>query len=178
MADERDRPVSKLSGGLHRRLDLAIALVGDPDVLFLDEPTTGFDPAARRAAWRLLEDLKGLGKSILLTTHQLEEANELADRIAILSAGRVVAFGPPSAIHASTASGLAGSVIRFRLPVGAELPMPADLDGGWAVIRTTEPVDTLATLTSWARRCQLELPGLTVLPPSLEDAYLELTSGE
>jgi ABC-2 type transport system ATP-binding protein len=172
--------VKTLSGGQQRRLDLALGLVGDPDLLFLDEPTTGFDPSARRRSWELIESLRELGKTILLTTHYMDEAQNLADRVAILAGGRVVATGTPE--------GLGGrdqgeAVISFRLPAGTALDdLPAGLPGRPAAhddrveLRTTEPTRALHLLTSWALHRGEELDALTVTRPSLEDVYLALTA--
>jgi ABC-2 type transport system ATP-binding protein len=155
-ADERSRV---LSGGQRRRLDLALALVGDPELVFLDEPTTGFDPAARRTAWKVIEALKDLGKTILLTTHYLEEAQALADRVAIVKDGVIAAEGPPSELGATRAS--------YRVSY---------LSGGERVEHTTEdPTDLLHRLTGDALARGERLEGIEVARPSLEDVYLELT---
>ena len=151
-----------LSGGQRRRLDLGVALVGDPDVVFLDEPTTGFDPAARRSAWEMVRSLRGLGKTILLTTHYLDEAQQLADRVAVLVGGRIVRQGPP----AELTGGATRSVIRFRR------------DGETVSIETEEPTRLLHELTAEAVSRGEELQSLEVLRPTLEDVYLELVEGE
>ena len=156
--DRRDARVKTLSGGQKRRLDLAVALVGDPDVVFLDEPTTGFDPAARRTAWETVRSLRALGKTILLTTHYLDEAQQLADRVAVLVAGRIVELGTPAELIG--ASSLAQ--IRYRR------------DGEVVVVETAEPTATLHRLTAEALARGEELEGLEVRRPSLEDVYLEL----
>jgi ABC-2 type transport system ATP-binding protein len=173
-ADDR---VGRLSGGQHRRLDVALALIGDPELLFLDEPTTGFDPSARRRAWELVTKLRELGKTIFLTTHYMDEAQVLADRVAIIVGGAIVAEGPPDRLGRSTAT----TEIRFRLPdriqVG-ELPIDGaevDRDGALVTVITGEPVRVLNELTGWALGRRLELLGLQVGTPSLEDIYLELT---
>ena len=174
LADRAGARIRTLSGGQRRRLDLALALVGDPDLIFLDEPTTGFDPAARRNAWALVKSLCGLGKTVLLTTHYMEEAQALADRVAVMAGGRLVAEGTPDTIGGRQAS---ASHIRFRLPAGIAanaLPVPAVVDGDTAVVRTEAPTRDLHALTSWAVAAGLELAALTVTPPSLEDVYLEL----
>jgi ABC-2 type transport system ATP-binding protein len=175
LADRAGARIRSLSGGQRRRLDLALALVGDPDLLFLDEPTTGFDPAARRAAWELVKSLCGLGKTVLLTTHYMEEAQVLAHRVAVVAAGRVVAEGPPDTLGGRQAS---ASRIRFRLPPGCDpggLPRPAAVDGdGTVVLRSEDPTRDLHALTGWALARGVELAGLSVTPPSLEDVYLEL----
>jgi ABC-2 type transport system ATP-binding protein len=158
-AEERSR---LLSGGQRRRLDLALALVGDPELVFLDEPTTGFDPAARRTAWSVIGALKDLGKTILLTTHYLEEAQVLADRVAIVKDGVIAAEGPPSELGATRAS--------YRV---------AYLTGGERVEHITDdPTDLLHHLTGDALARGERLDGLEVSRPSLEDVYLELTAEE
>jgi ABC-2 type transport system ATP-binding protein len=162
------------AGAQRRRLDLALALVGDPELIFLDEPTTGFDPAARRNAWALVKSLCGLGKTVLLTTHYMDEAQALADRVAVMAGGRIVAEGPPDTLGGRHAS---ASRIRFRLPAGrkpADLPLPAAGEGDSVVVRTEAPTRDLHALTSWALAEGVELAGLSVSPPSLEDVYLEL----
>jgi ABC-2 type transport system ATP-binding protein len=158
----RDARVRTLSGGQLRRLDLALALVGDPELIFLDEPTTGFDPAARRQAWETIRGLRALGKSILLTTHYMEEAHRLADRLAILREGAIVATGSPRDLLA----GHAGVEIRFRR------------NGREVVIDTDEPTRVLHELTAEALAAGSELEGLEVHRRSLEDVYLELTREE
>jgi ABC-2 type transport system ATP-binding protein len=159
LAERRDQRVRTLSGGQLRRLDLALALVGDPELIFLDEPTTGFDPAARRQAWETIRGLRELGKTILLTTHYLEEAQTLADRLAILRDGRIVSVGTPRELLAG--DGLVE--IRYRR------------DGQEVVVETTEPTRVLNELTAEALARGEELEGLEVHRRSLEDVYLELT---
>ncbi len=169
----------RLSGGQRRRLDVGIALVGDPALLFLDEPTTGFDPAARRKAWEMIGGLRDIGKTILLTTHYLEEAEALADRIAILSQGRVIAEGRPDELGGPERN---RTVISFRLEDRAEVELPDSLagrsqsDGGAAVVRisTPDPAGDLAALISWAGEQGIDLGSLEVKRPSLEDVYLEM----
>jgi ABC-2 type transport system ATP-binding protein len=159
--EKRDARVRTLSGGQLRRLDLALALVGDPDLIFLDEPTTGFDPAARRHAWETIRDLRALGKTILLTTHYLDEAQELADRLAIIQDGRIVLEGTPRELVAAE-----GTVeIRYRR------------NGDEIVLDTDEPTRVLHDLTEEALARGEELEGLQVQRRSLEDVYLELTQG-
>ncbi len=165
-----------LSGGQQRRIDMALGLIGDPDLLFLDEPTTGFDPEARRAAWEMIKGLRSLGRTIILTTHYMEEAEYLADRVAVLLDGRIVACAPPSQLL-----GEGESTVRFRLPAGteqADLPAPVAavvaVDEGQAVVSTDRPTALLAELAGWAVARGIELTDLTVSPPSLEDAYLQL----
>jgi ABC-2 type transport system ATP-binding protein len=148
-----------LSGGQRRRLDLGVALVGDPELLFLDEPTTGFDPSARRAAWDTIRSLRSLGKTILLTTHYIEEAHRLADRVAVLRRGEIVASGTPAELIAQGPS----TIIRYRR------------DGEEVVVETEEPVRLLHELTGDALRNGFELGGLEVHRPTLEEVYLSLT---
>ena len=168
-----------LSGGQQRRLDVALALVGDPDLLFLDEPTTGFDPAARRQAWSLVESLKPLGKTVFLTTHYMDEAEALANRVAIIAAGVIVAEGTPQTLGGRQD---APAEIRFRRPAGMD---PAALLGagvragdGWVSLQTAHPARVLQILQDWSREHGTELPGLEVRRPSLEDIYLQLVGGE
>ncbi|HSS08933.1 MAG TPA: ABC transporter ATP-binding protein [Acidimicrobiales bacterium] len=165
--------VRTLSGGQQRRLDLGLALIGDPDLLFLDEPTTGFDPSARRASWDIISNLCSLGKTVLLTTHYMDEAQHLANRVAVIAGGRFVAEGPPDSLGGRDTASVH---IRFTLPEGVsaeDLPLPVSLDGAGVLVETTEPTKALATLTTWAVDRSLELPGLTVTRPTLEDVYLE-----
>jgi ABC-2 type transport system ATP-binding protein len=167
--------VKTLSGGQQRRLDLALGIVGDPELLFLDEPTTGFDPGARRGAWQIVSDLRNLGKTVVLTTHYLDEAQHLADRVVVLVGGRIVADGPPDEIgrHADERT-----IVRFGLPAGVaagDLPLPARPEGDAFVVETVSPTADLHRLTSWAVERGVEVPGLTVTRPTLEDVYLELT---
>jgi ABC-2 type transport system ATP-binding protein len=159
LAEKQGARVKTLSGGQKRRLDLALGLIGDPDVLFLDEPTTGFDPAARRAAWELIRSLRSLGKTILLTTHYLDEAEQLADRVAVLREGEIVALGTPQELTASRVA----TEIRYRR------------DGREVVVETEEPTRVLHELTAEALAAGRELEGLQVRRPSLEEIYLELT---
>jgi ABC-2 type transport system ATP-binding protein len=158
--EKRDARVKTLSGGQKRRLDLGVALVGDPDLVFLDEPTTGFDPAARRAAWDMIRSLRSLGKTILLTTHYLDEAEQLADRLAVLREGVIIREGTP----AELTGGSNETEIRYRK------------DGHDVVVRTTEPTKILHKLTAEAQAEGRELEGLSVRRPTLEDVYLSLTA--
>jgi ABC-2 type transport system ATP-binding protein len=176
-----DTRIRALSGGQRRRLDLALAIAGDPELLFLDEPTTGFDPSARRRSWALIDNLRSLGKTILLTTHYMDEAQNLADRVAVLAGGKIVAEGPPELL-VDDHDGLAR--VRFRLPGGvdvAEVPFPADAElehaNGLVSFRTASPSEALLPLVLWATAHGYELEGLTVTRPTLEDVYLELTEG-
>jgi ABC-2 type transport system ATP-binding protein len=178
---KRDAWTRTLSGGQQRRLDLALGIVGDPDVIFLDEPTTGFDPSARRRAWELVDSLRALGKTILLTTHYMDEAQNLADQVAIMAAGRIVAQGSPGSLGGRD---VAEAEISFRLPrdtglddlpaLGPERPR---LEDGRVTLRTAAPTGALHALTGWALARGTELEGLAVTRPSLEDVYLRLTGG-
>ena len=177
IGEKRDAKVKTLSGGQRRRLDLALGLVGDPELLFLDEPTTGFDPEARRKAWELVENLRALGKTVLLTTHYMDEAEHLADRVAVIARGRLVALGTPEELAATSK---ATSVLSFRLPAGIEPSELPQLDGqilheglDWQ-IPTAQPTLALSRLTSWAVARGIEVPSLSVSRPSLEDTYLAL----
>jgi ABC-2 type transport system ATP-binding protein len=168
---QADQRAAKLSGGQRRRLDVALALVGAPELLFLDEPTTGFDPAARRAAWEVIEGLRDLGTTILLTTHYLEEAERLADRVGIIKDGVIVAEGPPDEI-----GGDERRIARIRFRAPAELPEGLVARDGWVELRTATPVSDLARVCSWADERGIDLPDLEVARPSLEDVYLDLTA--
>ena len=160
--EKRDARVKTLSGGQKRRLDLGVALVGDPDLVFLDEPTTGFDPAARRAAWDMIRALRSLGKTILLTTHYLDEAEQLADRVAVLREGQIIREGTPAELTGGTNE----TEVRYRQ------------DGHEVVIHTTEPTRLLQELTAAALAEGREVEGLQVRRPTLEDVYLSLTTPE
>jgi ABC-2 type transport system ATP-binding protein len=178
LREKRDTRVGKLSGGQQRRLDVAVALAGDPELLFLDEPTTGFDPAARRGAWEMIRNLKELGKTIFLTTHYMDEAQHLADEVAIISRGRIVAQGSPASLGGRDT---AATRLRFRVPAGAdELPpdLRGDGAGGTIELLTEEPTGTLHRLTGWAIERGVQLDSLEVTRPSLEDVYLQITGGE
>jgi ABC-2 type transport system ATP-binding protein len=177
LLEKRDERVNRLSGGQRRRLDVAVALVGDPELLFLDEPTTGFDPRARRAAWGLVRGLVSLGKTVFLTTHSMDEAQALADRIAVIARGRIVAEGTPNAIAGRDRM---RTRIRFRLPADGPSPPPSAERGpdGSFELRTDDPTRELHELTAWALEQGVALEGLEVAPPSLEEVYLELTGAE
>jgi ABC-2 type transport system ATP-binding protein len=162
LEEKRDARVRTLSGGQQRRLDLGLGLIGDPEVLFLDEPTTGFDPAARRAAWEVIRSLRSLGKTILLTTHYLDEAESLADRVAVLREGRIVAIGRPEDLTGSAPA----TEIRYRR------------DGEDVIVSTREPTHVLHELTSAALAEGRELENLSVRRPTLEEIYLALTGDE
>ena len=179
---ERDK-VGTLSGGQRRRVDVGVGLIGDPDLIFLDEPTTGFDPAARRDAWNMIEGLKSLGKTVFLTTHYMDEAQHLSDHVAILRAGEIVAFGTPDSL--GSGDGRGGSVVRFRLPAGASaeeissaVGSATDVSGSQISFRTPDPQAALSALLAFAEQRQLELADLEVRRPSLEDVFLELTRGD
>ena len=167
--------VRRLSGGQQRRLDVAIGLAGDPELLFLDEPTSGFDPSARRSAWEMVRTLKSLGKTVVLTTHYMEEAETLADRVAIIGEGKIVAEGAVGQLLGKDRP----TTIRFRVrPGSARLPedltvVPTDDDGRYA-ITTAAPTHSLHRLTGWAVEQRIELEELSVTRPSLEDLFLEL----
>jgi ABC-2 type transport system ATP-binding protein len=175
-----DNRVKLLSGGQKRRLDLALALVGDPDLLFLDEPTTGFDPSARRQAWSTIKDLCALGKTVFLTTHLMDEAQALADRVAVMVDGRIVALGTPAEIGGRDT---APTEIAFALPAGVGLADLPPLDGariaetapGSVRVSTIEGLRAAHVLTGWALERGHELRGFAVSQPSLEDVYLRLT---
>jgi ABC-2 type transport system ATP-binding protein len=180
LTEKRDARVGKLSGGQQRRLDVAVALAGDPELLFLDEPTTGFDPAARRGAWQVIRNLRELGKTIFLTTHYMDEAQTLADEVAIIARGEIVAQGAPATLGGRDT---AASRLRFRLPPDAgELPanlgVEATMADGAIELTTEDPTGTLHDLTGWALERGIRLDALEVSRPSLEDVYLQITGGE
>ena len=160
LEEQRHARVSSLSGGQQRRLDLAVGIAGDPELLFLDEPTTGFDPSARRRSWELIRRLGSLGKTVVLTTHYMEEAQQLAERVVVIAAGEVVADSTPDSLSSDGAS-----VITFRI------------SGERVTYRTDAPQETLLSLLLWAQQHDTTLEGLAVTQPTLEDVYLELTDG-
>jgi ABC-2 type transport system ATP-binding protein len=170
LADKASARIPTLSGGQRRRLDLALGLVGSPEVLFLDEPTTGFDPAARRGAWDLIGELRGAGTTIVLTTHYLEEAQRLADRVAVIDQGLIVAQGTPAELMG--ASGETFITFRSSQPPPPQAGLVATTDG--YELRTTRPTAALAELTGWAVGAGLELDELRVARPTLEEIYLAL----
>ncbi len=183
LAPQAPERAASLSGGQRRRLDVALALIGDPELIFLDEPTTGFDPSARRASWVVIDGLRKLGKTIFLTTHYMEEAERLADRLAVIVDGRIVAEGTPGTLGGRR---LEASQIRFTLEQGAtvdQLPLSlgeriqVEPDGALRLDSTTVTAD-LNLLSGWALDRQLELDDLQVTRPSLEDVYLQLTRAE
>jgi ABC-type multidrug transport system ATPase subunit len=181
LGEKQDARTRTLSGGQRRRLDLALGLVGDPDLLFLDEPTTGFDPSARRHAWDLVADLCAVGKTVLLTTHYMEEAAFLADRVAVIAGGRLVAMGTPAELANDRAG---GGRIRFRLPAGCGLDDLPRLGGGFDLrdgvveLGSRSPTRDLQALTWWAVDAGIELEELTIAPPSFEETYLALVGHE
>jgi ABC-2 type transport system ATP-binding protein len=179
LAEKAKARTKTLSGGQRRRLDLALGLVGDPELLFLDEPTTGFDPSARRRAWELVASLRELGTTIVLTTHYMEEAESLADRVAVIQGGRLVALDTPANLVAREG---AEAMISFDLPEGVgpqDLPAlgvaAARTRGTRVDIPTARPTHDLNALTEWALQRDLPLAGLTMARPTLEDVYLDLT---
>ena len=181
LTDKADDRTGRLSGGQQRRLDVAVALIGDADLLFLDEPTTGFDPSARRAAWQVIEGLRDLGKTVMLTTHYMDEAQALADRVAVIASGRIIAAGTPDDLGGRRD---AECVISFELPDREPGAVEAAVAGEWSrtngrlSLRTGDPTRSLHELTGWALDNGIGLEGLEVTRPSLEDVYLELTAAE
>jgi len=177
LGEQADQQTTRLSGGQRRRLDVALALIGDPELIFLDEPTTGFDPAARRASWEVISGLRALGTTILLTTHYMEEAERLADRIAVMRDGVIVATGTPATLGGRNR---ATGTIAFTLPDGVELDElapGASLDDGRRVVMSSgAPTADLHELTGRALALGLELSDIEVRRPTLEDVYLELTA--
>jgi ABC-2 type transport system ATP-binding protein len=178
LTEKRSAMVRRLSGGQRRRLDVAVGLAGNPELLFLDEPTTGFDPAARRNAWNMISNLKSLGKTVFLTTHYMDEAQSLADRVAIISRGVIVAEGPPRAL---AGEGVSGTRVSFSLPPDAP-SLPADIAGNFSLLEsrwqteTERPLRLLHDLTGWALEQGVTINELQVSQPQLEDVYLELTA--
>lgn len=179
-----DRRTHRLSGGQKRRIDLALGIIGDPDVLFLDEPTTGFDPSARRHAWEMVDGLRALGTTIVLTSHYMDEVQALADRVLVIAAGRAVAEGTPDELRGSMDRETA---IRARFPLEADgtvddlmggLSGRATVRGGRLEVRTEQPTADLHRLTAWAMERKLELVDLEVVRPTLEDVYLDLVGGD
>ena len=179
LVEKRDVRVNKLSGGQQRRLDVAIAMAGDPELLFLDEPTTGFDPGARRNAWEIVRNLSSIGKTVFLTTHYMDEAQNLANRVAVIAHGTIVAEGPPGSLAGRERM---KTRIRFRLPPGAPEPDRAahrSPDGSYEILAEQEGTTKVVhDLTAWALGSGFVLDALEVTPPSLEDVYLELTASE
>jgi ABC-2 type transport system ATP-binding protein len=178
IAEKRRARCDTLSGGQRRRVDVALGIIGNPDLIFLDEPTTGFDPAARRHAWDMIRGLSALGKTILLTTHYLDEAEELADRVGVIMNGRIIALGAPDEIGgearnvATVSVWLTGALQGVATP---RLSWPVETDSRSLRVKTTTPTAAVGELTDWAGQFGLgELPGLTVSRPSLEEVYLAM----
>jgi ABC-2 type transport system ATP-binding protein len=173
----------QLSGGQRRRLDVALALIGDPELIFLDEPTTGFDPSARRAAWEVVSGLRDLGKTVFLTTHYMDEAENLADRVAVIAGGRIVAEGTPDMLGgreqmpATIAFTLPDRLVPDDLPPGL-LGLVASRTAGRIVLESERPLADVKLLADWALGRGLDLPDLDVRRPSLEDVYLQLTDAQ
>ncbi len=181
LEEKADSAGQQLSGGQRRRLDVALALIGDPELIFLDEPTTGFDPSARRTAWSVIAGLRALGKTVFLTTHYMDEAEHLADRIAVISGGRIVAEGTPRTLGGRDRL---AATIRFTLPSTA-VQLPAELEaraqhgpGGALTLESDNPLAHVHALARWAEANNLDLPDLEVRRPTLEDVYLSLTGAE
>jgi ABC-2 type transport system ATP-binding protein len=176
LTEQRDIRVRKLSGGQQRRLDVAVGLAGDPELLFLDEPTTGFDPGARRGAWEMIRNLQALGKTVLLTTHYMDEAEQLADRVAIMARGEIVALGTPEELRGRHTE----TNVRFRLPAEAP-PLPSSVPAsppdaeGHRAVSTGDATRLLYELTRWAVDHHVQLLDVSVSRASLEDVYLEIT---
>jgi len=179
LADRASVRCARLSGGQRRRLDVALALIGDPELLFLDEPTTGFDPAARHAAWEVIAELRDLGKTVFLTTHYMEEAEHLADRIAVIARGRIVAEGTAESLGDRVEQ---LSTVRFTLPgqlsisdLPPTIPPSVVTTDGRVEAKVTSPLTVVGALAVWANERGIDLPDLQVSRPSLEDVYLQLT---
>jgi ABC-2 type transport system ATP-binding protein len=180
LSEKADARAGSLSGGQQRRLDVGLALIGDPDLLFLDEPTTGFDPSARRQFWGVIGGLRDLGKTVFLTTHYMEEAQRLADRVAIIAAGRIVAEGTPADLgNREDRPAEISFVLPRRLEVSdlpTEVAAQAQVANGAVSVTSDRPIEVLHLLTGWALERSLDLEGLEVRRPTLEDIYLELTA--
>ena len=182
LGEKSDTLAPQLSGGQRRRLDVALALIGDPELIFLDEPTTGFDPSARRTAWHVIDGLRKLGKTVFLTTHYMDEAEQLADRIAVIAGGRIVAEGTPGTLGGRNRM---AATIRFTLPAGTSADdLPPELrallagEDGRVTLTSEAPLAHVGALAEWARGRGIDLPDLDVRRPTLEDVYLELTRSE
>jgi ABC-2 type transport system ATP-binding protein len=183
LEEKAEALAERLSGGQRRRLDVALALVGDPELIFLDEPTTGFDPSARRNAWGVISGLRELGKTVLLTTHYMDEAENLADRIAVIAAGRIVAEGTPETLGGRQRM---DARLRFTLPDGLSVDALPDAlrrlaqsdSNGRVVLESRQPLVDVKALADWALDRGLDLPDLDLRRPSLEDVYLELTEAQ
>ena len=176
LAEKADARIKTLSGGQQRRLDVGLGIVGNPELLFLDEPTTGLDPSGRRDSWDLIRRLASEGTTVLLTTHYMDEVEALADQVAVLNNAQIVARGTPTSLGGRDASAV---TIRFELPPGtapSDLPVPIDSEsGGVVVLRTEDELSVLHALTGWALERGVRLPGLSVARVTLEDVYLSLT---
>ena len=178
LAAKADAKVKTLSGGQQRRLDVGLGIVGNPALLFLDEPTTGLDPAGRRTSWELVRRLAGEGTTVILTTHYMEEAEALADQVAIIASGKIVAHGPPASLGGRDQG---AATIRFQLPAGvtpADLPVAVVGEGPSIELRTDRELKALYELTRWALEREVQLTGLTVSRHTLEDVYLQLTGAD
>lgn len=177
--EKADARIKALSGGQRRRLELALGIVGDPELIFLDEPTTGFDPSARRQAWSIVENLTSLGKTVLLTTHYMDEAQYLADRVAVIADGQIVAEGTPESLGGRET---AATVVAFHANNISLDGLPADdvsvSENGRVELRTTTPTEVVHEITGWAIARGVELSDLTISRPSLEDVYLALTGDD
>jgi len=176
LQEKADVRVARLSGGQQRRLDVGLGIVGRPELIFLDEPTTGFDPSARRGAWELVRSLSADDTTVILTTHYMDEAEALADRVGVVAHGTLIAEGPPSSLGGRD---VGEARVRFRLPEGHrpdELPIPARREGDALVISTSEEVEVLHALTGWSLSTGVALLGLSVERLTLEDVYLRLTA--
>jgi ABC-2 type transport system ATP-binding protein len=178
LAEKADAKVKTLSGGQQRRLDVGLGIVGNPALLFLDEPTTGLDPAGRRTSWELVRRLAVEGTTVILTTHYMEEAEALADQVAIIASGKIVAHGPPASLGGRDQG---AATIRFQLPAGvapADLPVVVVGDGPSVELRTDRELEALYELSRWALEHEVRLTGLTVSRHTLEDVYLQLTGAD
>jgi ABC-2 type transport system ATP-binding protein len=178
LAEKADAKVKTLSGGQQRRLDVGLGIVGNPALLFLDEPTTGLDPAGRRTSWELVRRLAVEGTTVILTTHYMEEAEALADQVAIIASGKIVAHGPPASLGGRDQG---AATIRFQLPAGvtpADLPVAVVGEGPSIELRTDRELEALYELTRWALEREVQLTGLTVSRHTLEDVYLQLTGAD
>ena len=175
LGEKTDSRIKALSGGQRRRLELALGIVGDPELVFLDEPTTGFDPSARRQAWSIVENLTSLGKTVLLTTHYMDEAQYLADRVAVIAKGQIVAEGTPDTLGGRET---ASTLITFQMSGHSIEGLPSNevtlSENGRVTVRSMDPTGDLHRITGWAIERGVELAGLSVTRPSLEDIYLEL----
>lgn len=179
LEEKADTRTKALSGGQRRRLALALGIVGDPELIFLDEPTTGFDPSARRQAWSIVENLTSLGKTVLLTTHYMDEAQRLADRVAVIANGKIVAQGTPDSLGGREGT---STMITFQVSGEPLDSLPVNeislVENGRVTVQSTDPTRDLHQITGWAIERGIELESLSVTRPSLEDIYLALTEEE